>query len=299
MNQPAVVVGVDGSAGSRRAIRFAVREAARLDAPLLLVHVVPVFRSMAPVPMMVITPSDLIETGRTLLDRSLADARAAAPTLAVDGVLLQGRRAAHLADAAADGQLLVVGRDDRPAVERLLLGNTAAGVARRSTCPVVSVPPDWDPEPVRGVVVVGIKSTDHVEPLLTDAFAVAAARGARLVVLHAWKLPSGYDDVVSSHAAVTAWNEETTEELRGLLDPWRQATPDVHLEVRVEHAYAHVALQRASEEADLLLLLRRGHGVPAAAHLGGTARSILRTATCPVRIVPGRVPARAAAAGTL
>jgi nucleotide-binding universal stress UspA family protein len=46
------------------------------------------------------------------------------------------------------------------------------------------------------------------------------------------------------------------------------------------------ALVAAAEEAALVVIGRRRHGVPAALHLGGTARAVLRSASCPVRVVP-------------
>jgi hypothetical protein len=45
-------------------------------------------------------------------------------------------------------------------------------------------------------VVLGVKSPAHAHELLARAFDVAAARGATLVVLHAWKLPDPYLDLV-------------------------------------------------------------------------------------------------------
>jgi nucleotide-binding universal stress UspA family protein len=61
------------------------------------------------------------------------------------------------------------------------------------------------------------------------------------------------------------------------------------VETKVVHDYAPTALEQASRGADLLVLVRRAHGVPAATHLGGTARGVLRTAACPVRVVPPRL----------
>lgn len=52
------------------------------------------------------------------------------------------------------------------------------------------------------------------------------------------------------------------------------------------HSDVAKALMSASSEADLLVIVRRAHGVPATMHLGGVARSVLRSAHCPVRVMP-------------
>ena len=79
--------------------------------------------------MMVLPPSELEEVGRSILSRAARQAGAEEPELTVDIELRRGVRSVELAQAAADAALLVVGRDSRPTLERLLLGNTAAGAA--------------------------------------------------------------------------------------------------------------------------------------------------------------------------
>ena len=181
--------------------------------------------------------------------------------------------------------MLVVGRDSRSTVDRMLLGDTAAGVACRATCPVVTVPPAWDPDEAKGLVVVGVKSSEHAEAQLAAGFAAASSLDARLVVVHAWKLPSAYDDIVVSRVAEQEWAEQGAKELRAVLEPYEARHPDVEVTVRVTHSYANDALEQASRQADLLVLARRAHGFPAATHLGGTARHLLRNAACPVLVV--------------
>jgi nucleotide-binding universal stress UspA family protein len=284
-----VVVGVDGTSGSRAAALYAVGEARRLGTPLKLVHVVPSYSRMPPAPMMALPPIDLVATGERILERAGSEVRAVAPDLTIETELRRGVRHHELAVAATDASQLVVGQDKRPLLDRLLLGNTVTGVASRAACPVTSVPHDWDPAAGHGIVVVGVKAPNHAEELLGEAFAVASARSAELLVLHAWKLPGAYDDIVADRVKTEEWTKRTTSEFNELLAPWRRVYPHVMVETKVVHDYAPTALERASRGADLLVLVRRAHGVPAATHLGGTARGVLRTAACPVRVVPPRL----------
>lgn len=279
---PHVVVGVDGSADNLGAVRYAAAQAAARDAVLRLVHVVPDFLPVSP--MFPVTPYELTETGTSILQESAARVRASDPAVPVEARLCHGTRSVRLAEAAERAELLVVGRDARPLSHRLLRGDLSTGVAARARVPVVVVPATWQPER-RGVVLVGVKAPKHATELLGAAFAAASRAGARLVVIHAWKLPSAYDDIIEARVDTDSWLSEATLEMEALLRDWRVAYPDVEVEIRIAHDHAGHALVEASREADLLVIVRREHGVPAALHLGSTARTVLHAAHCPVQVV--------------
>ncbi|HEU5036602.1 MAG TPA: universal stress protein [Nocardioides sp.] len=281
-----VVVGVDGTTPNRGALRFAVEEVRRTGGSLKLVHVVPDYVPISP--FMPVTPGDLTDTGTQVLTGVEDTVRELAPDLDVQGWLHHGSRATELIKAAEGASMLVVGRDDRPVLYRLVDGDTATRTASRAAVPVVEVPAGWheDDATERGVVVVGVKTGAHADDLLGHAFAVADARGAKVVVVHAWKLPSAYDDIIESRIALEQCEKEGVVEMEALLHDWREAFPHVAVEIRVVHDHAAHALVETSRQADLVVVVRRAHGVPAAAHLGGTARAVLRGAECPVMVVP-------------
>ncbi|MFC7493570.1 MULTISPECIES: universal stress protein [unclassified Nocardioides] len=277
-----IVVGVDGTADNVGALRYATAEAAARKATLRLVHVVPDYVPVSP--MLLRTPVDLAQVGAAILEEAAARVRALDPDAEVEGWLRHGTRPDQLAEAGEGAEAVVVGRDDRPLLERLVLGDTATGVAARATVPVVEVPADWQPREHRRVVV-GVKGPKHAGDLLAAAFDEARRRGADLEVLHAWKLPSVYDDIIEVRVDLDEWRREAAEEMEALVRDWRTAYPDVTVELRVVHDRAGHALVEASRRADLVMVVRRQHGVPAAAHLGGTARAVLRLADCPVVVV--------------
>jgi nucleotide-binding universal stress UspA family protein len=134
-------------------------------------------------------------------------------------------------------------------------------------------------------VVVGIKSTEGSADLLRTAFRIAADRHARLVVLHAWKLPYGYDEVINTRSDQQEWADRAQRLIERGVASLSHAHADVSVEVRVVHGQAAVVLQSASRDADLLLVARRGHAFPLG-HLGGVGRALLRESLCPVEIVP-------------
>lgn len=283
-----VVVGVDGTEANLGALLFAVDVASRRQVPLRLAHVVP--DRVVISPLVQVTPLNLTDTGTTVLRAAEREAQSAAPDLDVEGRLRHGSRATQLLRSAADAGLLVVGRGDRPVLERMMRGDTAASVASRAGIPVVEVPADWRPgtteHPPYGVVVVGLKSPAYADAVLADAFATADELGAELEVVHAWKLPSGYDEATDDDPALGDWEREAMEEVEDLLRSWRAAYPDVTVRTRVVHQHPAEALVEASARADLVVVVRRVHGGPTTAHLGSVARAVLRAADCPVLVVP-------------
>jgi nucleotide-binding universal stress UspA family protein len=139
-----VVVGVDGSANGQRAMHVAARQAARTNRPLVVVHAVGLTEVIngEHVP----SHDHRAEIGREIigwcasLDGECSDVEA----LVLDGppvdVLL---RAANDVDAS----LVVVGRRGTGGRAELRLGSTAHQVVEHSTCPVLVVPPDYEPQP--------------------------------------------------------------------------------------------------------------------------------------------------------
>lgn len=279
----AVVVGVDGTAANQGALRYAVEEARRSGSRVRLVHVVP---DRVPVsPMMPILPDGLTETGEAVLRRAEEVVRDLAPHVDLETWLRHGSRVTELLGALDAADLLVLGRDDRPVFYRLVEGDTTTRLAARAHVPVVEVPANWRAAEGHGFVLVGVQSAAHSGELLGHALAEAHARSARLVVLHAWRLPSAYDDIIEARIAQERVVAEGTTEMQRLLKPWRIAYPEVPVEIRIVHDRPAHALLEASADAELLVIVRRMHGIPAAAHLGGTARAVLRNAECPVAVV--------------
>lgn len=279
-----VVVGVDGRPGSRAALRYALAEARRLGSPVRLVHVSPNYVPVPPIRPAV--PPALTATGREILRLAGTEARRLAPETEVTTLLASGTRADCLVEVAADARLLVVGHEQRSLVTRVWTGSTGTGVSARAGCPVVSVPAGWEPGRSRGPVVAAFKTTDHSQELLAHAFAAAAERGGELVVLHAWRLPGVYADIIEDRAGTEEWRAHALTVIEPLLKDLGIAHPEVSVRVEVIHDQPAHALVHASEAADLLVLVRRPHPHPAAWSLGVTARAVLRDAHCPVEVVP-------------
>jgi nucleotide-binding universal stress UspA family protein len=285
-----VVVGVDGGPGSDGALRYAVAEAVRRKAPLHLVHVEPLvpMAPLLPLAPLAAGPIGLLEVravASSILDRARETALELAPGLEVHAALGQGSRSAVLVGAAVGAQLLVVGRESRHGVERLLTGATTAGVASRASCDVVVVPSFWTGDHRRGRVVAGIKSQSQAHQLLGEAFAEASARGATLTLVTAWELPDPYLDRIEVRTSSQKWEAEGRQVIDTLLADWTTVYPDVPVDVRIEHGRPAAVLLNTSRESDLLFVCRRRHAVHAHGRLGGVAYTLLRTSDVPVQVV--------------
>ena len=148
-----LVVGVDGSPGGAKALRWAVAEARLRGVSLQLVHawMVPLIDAL-PEPWAIglppVGPSDeevyahLAAAAKAVLDDSLDQARGQEPGLDVEGELVEAHAAAALIAAAGDADLLVVGSRGRGGFAGLLLGSVSAECVHHAPCPVVVVPPD-------------------------------------------------------------------------------------------------------------------------------------------------------------
>ncbi len=141
---PGIVVGIDGSPNSERALDWAMRQAAAVHAPLTVITVHEVPKSYwGGIP--VIGPADrpLLEKLRQAAEEmtqkaasQLGDSRPASVTVhAVNGFV-----ARDLVDASQDADLVVVGARSASVLGRLLIGSVSSEVVQHSACPVVIVP---------------------------------------------------------------------------------------------------------------------------------------------------------------
>jgi nucleotide-binding universal stress UspA family protein len=143
---PGIIVGVDGSVHSQRALEWAMREAAIRHAPLTVLAVHPVMASMytaAPVEY----PADEAAAGQARRYAQEAAGKAAsklagdARPASVTTLAVIGKPAEELINASRDADLLVVGSRGAGGFARLLMGSVSGQVAHHAHCPVVVVPP--------------------------------------------------------------------------------------------------------------------------------------------------------------
>jgi nucleotide-binding universal stress UspA family protein len=282
---PRIVVGIDATPASATGVTYAALEAQRLGADLDIVHATPGygdFRGDIPV----IDDQTLAAYGHRLLTEAEALAHTVVPHLNVRTHLLSGGAVPTLVCTAEGALMLVLGAERRTVAGRIWTGDIVGGAAARSHCAVVVVAPEWEPSAEHGRIVVGLKSTDDTE-LIASGLRLAHECKAELVIVHAWKLQSGYDDIIADRVAAADHRGGATSHIEAVVDELRKIYPEVAVRVEVRHAQPASALVGASADADRLLLSRPAHG-GTLHHLGAVSRAVLHEARCPVEIVPPR-----------
>lgn len=122
-----IVVGVDGSPGSQRALAWALEEAALRDAGVRLLCA------------LTSQPADFPEDATGMLARVLQEA-GGAPGVSVERVARYGSPAALLVEESEEADLIVVGSRGRGGFAGLLLGSVSQQTVQHAQCPVVVIP---------------------------------------------------------------------------------------------------------------------------------------------------------------
>ncbi|NLU78680.1 universal stress protein [Micromonospora sp. HNM0581] len=137
----AVVVGVDGSELSRRAVEFAVHEAARRGATVLALHAYrhPVSTGPGDMQPLVYDESELRADEDRAVAESIAGLTERYPEVTIIRESVRGRAARILTDASRQAQLIVVGGHGRAEATGMLLGSVSQSLLHHSHCPVAVV----------------------------------------------------------------------------------------------------------------------------------------------------------------
>ncbi|MEV0283565.1 universal stress protein [Kribbella sp. NPDC050820] len=280
----AIYVGVDHSWRDTGAFEWALQESNLRREPLRAIHVFD--ERLRPTsywePAVVdAQTTELIEDVRRELKSRGGD-------LDVDADLTAGSPAKRLAEAGADGSMIVVGRRGMGTFQRLLVGSTSEALVHAATVPVVVVPADWKTQERTGPVVVAIGKADEQHAAIEFAATAAVERHIPLRMVHAWDLPNIY----SSDAAVVAriedeWADGARRVVNAAADHWRRLYPDLAIETVAVRGHPVGRVVAAAEQSHAPLLVVGGHRRHRMSPmlLGSVARGVLHHASCPVAVV--------------
>ncbi len=303
---PGVVVGVDGSAGARAALRWALQQAASRGVGVQVVSTCAVdFAWSDPYLLDVGRLEDLRGDTRRRAEREVQkvqDELVAAGHTGVAHVpvaitVTNGSAAGALVDHSRGAELLVAGRRGRGAMRSALLGSVSLHCSTHAHCPVAVVPLPEDPHvpPLlrperRPRVSVGVDGSDRSRTAVRVAAAEAVRAGVPLEVLAAFTVE---DHWTSLHAVTAA----AADELARIVADTTQALVDEELStldaadrparvtVRVIPGSPRTALLEAADGADLLVVGARGTGQLRGLLLGSVALHVVLHAPCPVLLV--------------
>jgi nucleotide-binding universal stress UspA family protein len=286
-----IIVGTDGSPPADAAVTWAADEAARLRRPLLIVHAVE--RWLYDIPRFPVRGArdPLTEAGRELLVDAEKLAHERRPDIDITTDLVEDEAGHALRRLAPDAFEIVLGNRGHGGFAALLLGSTGLRMAGHTPGPVIIVRGAADPP--RGRVAAGIDLEGDSAGMLGYAFGAAAARGARLHVVHASRRP--IDATAGEHPPGTErYDLKARSTIGELLAPWRPRYADLDISVEVVSGHPAAALVEASRTADLVVTGAHGDDGRHAGRLGSGGRlgsvchGVIHHAHCPVAVVRDR-----------
>ncbi|HEX8008053.1 MAG TPA: universal stress protein [Trebonia sp.] len=141
-----IIVGIDGSAHSRRALEWAIKEAVIRRAPLTVLTVQQAVAGYWGGAVRYPGDDDLAEQALKAAQQETDEVlgqfgdQARPPSVTVQAVT--GLPAEALLSAAADADMIVVGSRGSGGFRKLLMGSVSSQVAHHAHCPVVVIPAD-------------------------------------------------------------------------------------------------------------------------------------------------------------
>jgi nucleotide-binding universal stress UspA family protein len=283
-----VLAGVDDSPGARLALVHAARRAGPLG-HLVLAYVLP------PLPPGILGVETLneFEAERRAAGQKLVDGLAREAGVDAETRLLDGAPAEALAELAraVDAEEIVVGARGMGRVAAAL-GSVSHALLAHADRPVVVVPEAASDqrEPCEHglcTVIVGYDGSPAARGAMTYA-ARRAARGGRVVAVHAVEPAREWLEGPHSHRAAAGHRAEGRELLRSLelLRSAHGERSDRDETVQVEGPPARAIVAAATErDADEIVIGSRGFGRLRGA-LGSVSHAVLREADRPVVVIP-------------
>jgi len=137
-----IVVGVDGSEESRRALRWAIDEAQLRGARVVALRawVYPALAAGGLIPATTDLVGQLATNERQELAATVAEFEAGG--VEIEQLVVEDAAARALVEAAAGADLLDVGSRGHGGFTGLLLGSVSQQCAHHAPCPVVIIPPE-------------------------------------------------------------------------------------------------------------------------------------------------------------
>lgn len=294
-----VLVGVDGSVDSLRAVTWAAHHAARTGRHLRIVHA-RLWTAPAVQPRRcdrTWNDTAVARRARRLLETAVTHAHDVEPTVHVESEIVYGDGPTALARAANGAALVVVGRRGLGTCGTHAVGDATASVEAQLPVPVVVCAAEAEHSHLGGhdgPVVLGIADVHNQcaqagqQLAIEHAFAVARCTESNLTIIHAWSgVDWGPDDPVNGH--LDRWTEaaaDTQTRMTQLLARWRERYPDVCVHVRLTDSRPAHALIESSERASLVVIGATGRGPSDAGRIGPVARRVVRDALSAVMVVP-------------
>ncbi|MCT7354200.1 universal stress protein [Streptomyces sp. 15-116A] len=283
-----LVVGVDGSEPSLRAVDWAADEAVLRGVPLRVVYACLWERYEGAALARDIGTPTALPLAQDVVGAAAQRARARHPGLQVSADVVFEEPEYALVREGRNASALVVGTRGRSGIAEMLLGSVSLAVAAHADCPVIVLRGSHDNQatpPVHGRVVVGVGENPKESAAVRFAAEEARRREVTLEAVRAWRCPAheSTDHPLLAGEPARLHEERAAEELEAAL---QELPTGVDVQRRTVEGHARRVLAVASHRADLLVVgakRREGH---LGLQLGRVAHALLHHSACPVAIVP-------------
>jgi nucleotide-binding universal stress UspA family protein len=188
-----------------------------------------------------------------------------------------------LLDAAVGADLLVIDGSRSGTVRQLLLVTVPRTAARRSACPVIVV--RGRPRPQVRRIVVGLDASSAAASALDWAIAEAECHGSDLLIVHAWRPPTGS----GRSRRASELDRADAQCMVDLAIRHCEKRSSVPVSGALIEGEAAAVLTVASEHADLLAVGSRGRSGYRTMLFGSVALIVAGQAGCPVAVIHPRV----------
>jgi len=276
-----IVVGVDGSAGSAEALRWAVAAGERRQEPVVAVMAWGYLDQRHTTGQAEFDPDYGEPQAQAALDEALASAlgdRAGD----VEGKLVCGLAADSLLAETGPEDLLVVGARGLGGFKGLLLGSVSQRCLNNTKGPVAVVRAGAAED---GPVVVGVDGSPTAQSALEWAAREARARGVGLTVVHGWSAPFvGAYPFGASTFDPQLFEESAREVLDGALAALDPA--DLEVEGVLRYGTGGGAVLEMAEGASLVVVGSRGLTGLKGWLLGSVSHQVVHHAPGSVVVVP-------------
>ncbi|MFD9244646.1 universal stress protein [Streptomyces sp. NPDC059556] len=301
-SEPPVVVGVDGSEHSLRALAWALSAAEHLETPLVVAHVRSDALQLGAARIASLGPSP--ELPDAVMDGVRKAVEERGHGMPVRYASLDGSVTDALPAAARGARLLVTGSRGHGGFASLLLGSTSRTLAATAPCPLVVVPHEARAAALEGGVgagrvLLGLQPEETPDEVVAFAFEAAHHRGVPLEAVTAFRLPpQPAGPVVAPAPALQvpptlpladdaeAFVREADREQLERLRPFVARRPEVELVRTVVPAEAAGLLVEGSRDAGLVVVGRHHRHRFGSLLVGSVAHAVLHHAHCPVAVVP-------------
>jgi nucleotide-binding universal stress UspA family protein len=277
-----LVVGLDGSDQSGRALRWAAAVAQVAQVPVRAVQAWSHPRLAGfPAGSLSVSTEEMDERTREEAAAAVADVlgpSGSAGSAAVTVEALRGPPAAAILQALTPGSVLVLGSRGRGGFVGLLLGSVSQELVEYAPCPVVVVRTDRTLG-TGDTILVGKDESSGARHALGWAQTLAGTTGAAVQAVHAWQ--------ATASERPPRLSERLRSDAAQAVESWTQKVAD-DIESQEVEGDPRDVLVKTAEKLDpaLTVVGRRGAGGLRSTLLGSTANHLVRHAPTNVAVVP-------------